>query len=215
MRCNLRGPIPTKLKPYGYDLCTNGVVGPMSPAWSVSSLKPVVDSSLSVLEQCGRFIAELDDASYTVPCSVIAGSTVGQHVRHSLDHFAAALSALDGQLIDYDRRERDTPVEQSRDAALHLVSDLRRRLGTIREGDLSWPVRVRVMINGEGDEVVLGSTMARELAFAMHHAIHHHAMMAAISKELGVTPEQGFGRAPSTVRHDRSVQASEAGSIGR
>jgi hypothetical protein len=48
----------------------------------------------------------------------------------------------------------------------------------------------------------LGSTLARELAFASHHAIHHHAMMKAIAQEHGQAAESGFGVAPSTLNHE-------------
>jgi hypothetical protein len=64
------------------------------------------------------------------------------------------------------------------------------------------------MLSGEGDEAELTSTFAREVAFATHHAIHHNAMIAAIAASFGVTIPAGFGKAPSTVNHERTGAAS-------
>ena len=62
---------------------------------------------------------------------------------------------------------------------------------------------VRVMVSAEGAEASLGSTLARELAFAVHHAVHHNAMIASIAGELGIACPAGFGKAPSTANHER------------
>ena len=45
---------------------------------------------------------------------------------------------------------------------------------------------VRCMLSAQGDEQRLRSSLAREIAFASHHATHHHAMMASIALEHGV-----------------------------
>lgn len=158
----------------------------------------------AALEQCAAFLARLPDAAYTRPSTTIAGSTIGQHVRHALDHFAAALAGAEGGTIDYDNRRRDTPVERARAAGARAAAELAARLGALSVADEARPVRVRVMLSAGGDEAELGSTLGRELAFAAHHAIHHHAMMAAIAGELGVSVPDGFGRAPSTLHHERA-----------
>lgn len=182
----------------------------MSYTWSVEPLSPTVDSTLDLLQQTRTFLAQLQDDAYRTPSPLIGGSTIGGHVRHALDHFNAALSALEGDVIDYDHRQRDTDVERSAHAALALIEDLFRRLEKVREGDLSWPVRVRVIIRPDGTDALLGSTMARELAFATHHAIHHHAMIAAIAKHMALDVPADFGKAPSTVCHERDIDDARA-----
>lgn len=170
-----------------------------------------IAAAVSILKQCAAFLEELDDGIYTRPSRVISGSTVGQHVRHCLDHFHAAAAGLDGELIDYDHRERDTPIEKSRaegrDAALALAD----RIGLAQAESAELPARVRIMISGSGDEALVASTVARELWFAAHHAIHHHAMMAAIAGEFGHRSPPGFGKAPSTIEHQARTELVASG----
>ncbi len=129
---------------------------------------------------------------------MLSGSTIGQHVRHSLDHFSAVLDPIEPGVIDYDHRERDTPVEHDPLAARSSIEQLIRQLRVVRAPSAA--VRVRVMLSADGRESLLTSTIERELAFATHHAIHHHAMIAAIARTLQLDVPAGFGVAPSTER---------------
>lgn len=161
-------------------------------------------AAAAVLGQCEAFLGGLSESAYTAPSARLMGSTIGQHVRHSVDHFAAALRALEGEAIAYDHRERNTPIESDLAAASARIRELRDALRGIGGSACAERVRVRVMLTSEGDEAELHSTLARELAFAAHHATHHHAMMAAIASEVGAACPAGFGKAPSTLHHERS-----------
>ncbi len=168
-----------------------------------SGRAPTAAAACAILEQCGAFVRLLDDSAYTRPSARMFGSTVGQHVRHALDHFEAACAGLADEVIVYDRRERGTAVETSRGAALEMIDRLSSQIGSVCPTSASRSVRVEVMLSAGGDEAVLESTLARELAFAAHHAVHHHAMMASLGVEMGVTPPSGFGKAPATLVHER------------
>ncbi len=158
----------------------------------------------ALLAQCACFLRSLPAGAFTKNSAALGGGTIGKHLRHTLDHFSAALKgAAEGGAIDYDHRERDVPAETSPEAALGVVQGLRSRLALIADAASERPVLVRVMISGEGQEAELRSTLGRELAFATHHALHHQAMMAAMARELGIEPEDAFGKAPSTVHHER------------
>ena len=164
-------------------------------------------AALGLLSQCGGLIRQLTDSDYTRPCARFFGSTIGQHVRHSLDHFAAALGGSVGELIDYDRRERQTPVETDRRAALAEIESIVGRLSGVVEVDCDRAVELRVMLTSAGHEQVMRSTLGRELAFASHHAVHHHAMIAAIAQDAGVRVPTGFGKAPSTLHAEGGTSA--------
>lgn len=181
---------------------------------SCGPCSPTVTAALGVLEQCSGFLAGVDRTRYIAPCPGLLGSTIGQHVRHSLDHFGAVLGGLDGQIIDYDHRERQTPIERDPGAALHALHEVCDRLWRAAENELSGPVRVRVMLTADGGDTLLGSTLARELAFAAHHAVHHYAMMAAIAVELRLGVPEGFGKAPSTLNHERAGLPAAAAVAG-
>jgi len=163
---------------------------------------PTASAAIALLDQCGAFVQALGVGEYTRPSALMFNGTVGQHVRHSLDHFAAALAALDGAPIDYDHRERGTAIETEPAAALALLDSLRGTLLGVGPSEARRPVRVRVMLTSAGDETDLASTLERELAFASHHAVHHHAMMAAICAERRTPVPAGFGKAPSTLKFE-------------
>lgn len=170
----------------------------------------VVCMCSTMLDQCAEFAAKLDDSSFIGESKVLAGGTIGKHIRHTLDHFAAALHGAGdgvqpGAMIDYDRRRRDVPIESDRTVAGEAARDLSRRISALDESVLRGPVRIRVMLSSDGVEAELESTLARELAFAAHHAIHHCAMMKAIAAEFGVVCSQDFGKAPSTLRFEATA----------
>ncbi len=159
----------------------------------------------AILAQCAGFVEALPDRAYTADSRLIRGGSVGKHVRHVLDHFSAIFTAADlGEAIAYDRRERNVPMETQREHALTTIAELRGRV-TQSGPTLGGTVRVRVMLSASGQEAELSSTVARELAFATHHAIHHHAMMKAIASEFGVGSDDQFGKAPSTLSFERGA----------
>ena len=166
----------------------------------------ITGAALAALEQCEILVRCMADGVYSADSAVIRGGTAGKHVRHTLDHFSAALAGALGATIDYDHRQRDVPMETDRRAALAAIGAIRGELSRLGEDELARGVRVRVMIGGEGAEAELSSTLARELAFAAHHAVHHHAMLKAIAQEFGATLPAEFGKAPSTIQHERTLR---------
>lgn len=160
------------------------------------------------LESCAEFLEGLDAHGYTRASARLFNSTIGQHVRHSVDHFVAVADSLDGAVINYDKRQRETPIEHDCATARDAIRALAARLEILTGDELAAPVRVRIMISSEGNEAELGSTFGRELAFATHHATHHFAMIASLAGEMDLAVPEGFGKAPSTVHHQRSIGKS-------
>lgn len=167
-------------------------------------------SALALLEQAAAFIETIDDECYSRPSRIMSGGTIGKHFRHVVDHFAASLAPIVGDatrgcVIDYDRRARNVPMETSRHAALGEIRGVMRALRLAHEKGSARAVRVRVMLTADGAEREFDSTLGREIAFASHHAVHHHAMIAVIAGEMGVRTPTGFGKAPSTLHHEQAT----------
>jgi uncharacterized damage-inducible protein DinB len=162
-------------------------------------------AAIALLDQCEGFIRQLAGGpAYAAASRAMPGGTLGKHVRHSLDHFRAVLDGAHlTQVIDYDSRARNVPMETLPEEALTAIAALRERLGCVHAGAVDQPVRVRVMLTGDGQSAELCSTLGRELAFATHHAVHHHAMMGVIAGEFGQRPPTDFGKAPSTISYER------------
>jgi len=172
------------------------------------STHAVVHASDALLAQLGALVASLDEPVYTTGSRVVAGGSVGKHVRHILDHFGGAIETPSGEPIDYDHRDRGTEVEARPDAALARIDELRASLASLGQAALDERVTARVMCACDGACADLGSTRAREVFFAMHHAIHHNAILGAIATELGFDLPEGFGKAPSTINFENTGAAS-------
>ncbi|EGZ05069.1 hypothetical protein PHYSODRAFT_320193 [Phytophthora sojae] len=162
---------------------------------------------LAILEQHKAFLRSLDDDVYTFHSPLVEGS-VGQHTRHSLDHLRKPLELLAAEqqggsaenMVRYDIRDRHTPVEKDRHAAIALIEQLEKTLRAVPQSDLARPVHAAFMLSADGREFDFESTFSRELAFAVHHCIHHNALSKVLLRHH--FPERrvpdGFGMAPST-----------------
>lgn len=164
----------------------------------------VVAAADHILGQCADLVARTNAEMFSGPSRVLPGGTIGKHLRHIMDHFAAAAEAAStGISIDYDHRERNVPMERDPRVAMDAIAAVRARLRDAAGKPMNTPVTVRVMLSGSGEEADLRSSAAREIFFAMHHAVHHQAMMRAIAAEFGVDMDVDFGKAPSTLNYER------------
>lgn len=172
--------------------------------FSGNDLRAVCCAADAILDQCAEYIDRVSDAQFVQESEVVPGGTIGKHVRHTLDHFRCAITTCCTEPIDYDHRCRGGCVESDRDEAKREVATLRSLMGALSEAKLGETVTTRVMLCGDGQTADLESTRAREIFFAMHHAIHHNAILKAIGLELGFECPEGFGTAPSTINFEHS-----------
>ena len=166
---------------------------------------PVVQAAVATLKQCRDLISGLNDEVYASASTRISGSSIGQHVRHNLDHFAAITADSAGGPIDYDHRDRGVDIESDRQAAIEKIDTLVQEVAGLSRC-CEEPAVIRVMLSSDGLESDLQTTIGRELAFATHHAIHHHAMIKSIAEEFDSCCPESFGRAPSTVNFEQHVE---------
>ena len=163
---------------------------------------PLQDAVTEVLRQGELILISLGDEDYTRKLLVVFGSAIGEHYRHCLDHFQSLLRGLDANEIDYDDRERNPRIENDRPFALAETGRIKRAFGSISTQLLDCPINVRSKVNYEVDATpLIGSTVGRELMYAVAHAIHHYALIAVMCGMLEVAVPAGFGVAPSTLKH--------------
>jgi len=168
----------------------------------------VVQAADAILNQGVDYIGMISDDQYTEKSKVFPGGTAGKHIRHTLDHFRSSIMTPGGELIDYDHRERGVDVETSRETALTEIAQLRGALGGLSEDELKVDMTAQVMCSGDGQCAELGTTRGREIFFALHHAIHHNAILKAMAGEFGITLGDDFGMAPSTINFEYGLASS-------
>jgi uncharacterized damage-inducible protein DinB len=162
---------------------------------------------VALLGQLGDLLATLDDTQYVKSPVGAMTSSIGAHVRHSLDHVEAIRHARRTGVVDYDTRVRGTAVEGDRSAALRAIHDHAEALSKWQPDDLLLDVAMSVLLSADGPPLMVRTTLGRELAFAVNHTIHHNAMLAAMVATLGGQAPERFGYAPSTVRYLREQSA--------
>ena len=145
------------------------------------------------------FVTELGDAGYNDTAS--GGSTIGAHVRHSLDHARAFLDGLAAGLVDYEDRRRGGPEETSATAAADLLTALAERAVALDDRLLERPITIRNVVDPQFPAIDLRSDGLREAWFVVSHSIHHNTLIARIAKDLGREVPPGFGFAPSTLAY--------------
>jgi uncharacterized damage-inducible protein DinB len=160
------------------------------------------DAIAEVLWQGESLLNSLTDREYTRKLPTVFGSTVGEHYRHCLDHFQSLLQGLDADEINYDHRERNPRIENNRDFALAETQRILRGFASVPTPFLDCPINVRSKVNYQLDAALsIGSTVGRELMYAVAHAIHHYALIAVMCRMLEVPLPGGFGVAPSTLKY--------------
>lgn len=153
--------------------------------------------NLSILKQGEALLQRLRNDAYTHCLPSVFGSSIGAHIRHNLDHYACFLAGLPGGRIDYTARPRDRRVETERAHALAEFARISRALECLELPGCA----LRVRNESKPDSTSAPSSMARELEFLMSHSVHHYAIVAILCRLQGIAVEDGFGVAPSTLRH--------------
>ena len=157
-----------------------------------------------LLDDLAAVVLRASAEVYTAkPLPGVSGS-VGQHVRHVLDHVTALVTARPYGSITYDRRERGTPVETDRSAALRAMMRLKPLVTALTDEELDSPVVVSALFERGREPGSARSTFRRELFFVIDHTIHHQALIATLLAIAGEGVPDTFGFAPSTPAPVRS-----------
>ena len=162
---------------------------------------PCIQPLVAVLQELSTVIERLSDAQYVQSPVGVVASSIGGHVRHCLDHVRAVLGGAASGELNYDHRERGTPVESSRQVALDEINGLSRGLRQLQAAQLQQNIQLLVLMTRDGQPVSVRTTLARELAYVLAHSIHHNALMSAMVKTLGAWHPDTFGYAPATLQH--------------
>ena len=163
---------------------------------------PLIAAVAEVLRQGESLLHALDDEKYKRKLRPAFNSTVGGHYRHCLDHFQSLLDGLDADEVNYDHRDRNPRIENDRNFALAETQRVLRGFASISRPYLDCPINVRSKVNYQLDAApTIGSTVGRELMYAVAHAIHHYALIAVMCGLMKMPVPAGFGVAPSTLKY--------------
>jgi uncharacterized damage-inducible protein DinB len=167
-----------------------------------SQSRELLQSVLETLRQGEKLLAEITDEAYAQKVPVVFNASIGGHYRHCLDHFRALLDAAQSGDLNYDHRERDTLVEKDRFAALNATREIIAGWENLNLLFITRKLDVvcKTSYSASGSQIA-PSTVGREIMYAVAHAVHHFALIGVMGGLMGLRMPEGFGVAPSTLKH--------------
>lgn len=168
--------------------------------------RELLASVIECLSDGERLLSGMDAEDYTRKLPVAFNASIGGHYRHCLDHFRSVLHAAAGGELNYDRRERGTEIETNPRAAVLASERLREAFAQLDPLCLGRPIRVTCQTSkaAEGSQMA-DSSLGREIMYSVSHAVHHYALIGIMAGMMSLTMPQGFGVAPSTLKHQEET----------
>jgi inactivated superfamily I helicase len=165
-----------------------------------------LQATVTCLGSLRTLLHGLDSATYREPLPLCFDSTIGAHTRHILDHYHCLLNGIDGQIINYDNRDRNLLLETCPEAATtRLAATCKQLLALTDLFDRDPPTTVlnAISVDEAIDETVtpVFSTLRRELRFLHSHTVHHLAIIRIMSGMLGLHVESHTGLSPATLQY--------------
>jgi uncharacterized damage-inducible protein DinB len=151
-----------------------------------------------LLDELADVLRRVSSTTYTARVFPGVSGSIGQHVRHILDHVAGLCATGPSGVLSYDRRQRGTDVEADVSAALQTIVRLEAALTRLDRCDENAPITLSSVLAHGAAPVAVRSTLAREMLFVISHTIHHQALIAVLLSAAGRSVPDTFGLAPST-----------------
>lgn len=166
---------------------------------------PIKTTGKTILQQLHGLVAQLDETEYNAKLDLLNDNSIGRHVRHIMEFFDILIHENKQGKISYDKRLRSPIHESEAEAALQKLEELIEGLDQL---NVDFAVVVEVKYGDDSNEITqLTSSVARELAYNIEHAIHHMAIikMAVQTVFPRVKLTDDFGVAYSTIRYGKSL----------
>jgi hypothetical protein len=162
-----------------------------------------------ILGQLHSLVLQIEEMHFTQPSSALGLSTIGQHLRHTLEFFMCLEKGVEQGFINYDKRAHDKLIETDKFIALSTID---RIAGFIQQLNNTRVLKLEVSYDMTSDDIITIDTNAvRELVYNIEHAVHHMAIIKIGVREVApyVSLPPDFGIAASTIRYQQeSVRAA-------
>ena len=160
-----------------------------------------------ILSQLEDTVEQIQPDDFCKSSATLSQSTIGQHLRHTLEFFLCLEKGFDSGVINYDKRDHDKLIETDKFIALSAISRIRDFVSSATE-DKELKLEVGYERHSE-DTITISTNYFRELTYNIEHAIHHMAIMKIGVRENApyVKLADHFGVAVSTVRYREAVES--------
>ncbi len=158
-----------------------------------------------ILNQLENTVQQIRPEDFSKPSPTLSQSTIGQHLRHTLEFFLCLEKGFEQGIINYDKRDHDKLIETDKFIALATIDRIRNFISAQPE-DKELSLEVGYDRHCE-DSITISTNYFRELTYNIEHTIHHMAIMKIGVREVApyVKLADHFGVAVSTVRYREAV----------
>lgn len=160
----------------------------------------------TILSQIYHLVTQLKKEEYAGGLDLLNGNSIGKHVRHVLEFFELLTQGARDGLINYDQRSHTPLYESDIIATATRLEELKEELSELL---MNQEIQLEVSYtDSDADAVKIKSSIERELAYNIEHAIHHMAIIKIAIQTVfpNVTLPDNFGVAYSTVRFQKSTK---------
>ena len=159
----------------------------------------------AINENLNQAVSLLDTIDNTIYNDTTVGpyhSSIGSHLRHTLDFFNCIIEGLDQNQIDLTARKRDEKVATSIAEAKKSIFNIQETLITFLSVNTDYLIHVTDNL-GQGN-VTVNYTLDSIMAHANSHAVHHFATIGYMLHQLNIPHSiKGFGYNPTTPINQR------------
>lgn len=170
----------------------------------------LTNACLAILKQLSDLVGQLNDADFTKPSKALSHSTLGQHLRHTIEFFICLEEGYQRGIVNYDKRSHDKLIETDRFIALDNLSRIHDFI-SLQQIDLPLQLEVGYHANDECC-ITIATNYWRELTYNIEHAVHHMAIMKIGVNEVAphIVLPSDFGVAVSTIRYKKEGALAQA-----
>lgn len=153
----------------------------------------IILEAKEVLMQLVESINTLSFDDYTQKISLLSNTTIGEHTRHIIELFQQLVDGYETGSIDYDKRKRDSMIQQNIDFAIESIANI---ISCIDKNNKD--ITLKTLYNSNENQIK--TNYHRELMYNIEHCIHHQAIIKIAFLYLGKTDlSDNFGVAKSTI----------------
>lgn len=159
-------------------------------------MRTIIQQNKSLIEQAIKLISSIPSSLYRQCCKEVFSSSIGQHIRHCIEHYDELFMAQDeARAVHYHARPRNVAVETDPEVAVNRLRFICNQLD--RMDDENIPLEV----SDGGVAEPSKSSLSREFEFLVSHTVHHFALITVLANKFQIEVPENFGVAPTTLRY--------------
>jgi len=170
-------------------------------------MNQLTQAGKTILNQLTNVVEQISEEDFRKPSEALSRSTIGQHLRHTLEFFICLEQGHELGVVNYDKRIHNKAMENDKHIALHTIGQIKDFVTNNPQDKL---LKLEVGYEQDSEECVsIDTNYLRELTYNVEHAVHHMAIMKIGIREVAgyVKLPSDFGVAVSTVRYKENQLA--------